>query len=96
MGETSHERIRRFEVSTHPDCGVYGRAAEFLELSRAVDRFSQVTFVPPMEGYIRRMLWVLVHAGVIGCESAQDPFGPELPESEFVELGNTLRELGEL
>lgn len=73
-----------------------GRAAEFLELSRAVDRLSQVLFVPPMEGYIGRMLWTLVHLGVIGRESAHDPWGPELPESEFVRLGNTLRELGEL
>jgi len=73
-----------------------GRTAEFLELSRAVDRLSQVTFIPPMEGYIRRMLWALVHQGVIGRESAHDPWGPELPESEFVELGNTLRELGQV
>ncbi|HUU13291.1 MAG TPA: dihydrodipicolinate synthase family protein [Terriglobia bacterium] len=70
-----------------------GRAAEFLELSRAVDRLSQVTFIPPMEGYIRRMLWALVHQGVIGRESAHDPWGPELTESEFTELGNCLREL---
>jgi len=73
-----------------------GRAAEFLELSRAVDRLSQVTFIPPMEGYIRRMLWALVHLRVIGRESTHDPWGPELPEGEFLELGNTLRALGEL
>jgi 4-hydroxy-tetrahydrodipicolinate synthase len=70
-----------------------GRAEEFLKLSRAVDRLSQVTFIPPMEGYIRRMLWALVHQGVIGRESAHDPWGPELPENEFTELGNCLREL---
>lgn len=72
------------------------RAAEFLELSRKVDRLSQVTFIPPMEGYIRRMLWALVHQGVIGRESAHDPWGPALPESEFVALGNALRALGEI
>ncbi len=71
-------------------------AGAFLELSRQVDLLSQVTFVPPMEGYIRRMLWALVHQGVIGRESAHDPWGPELPESEFVEIGNTLRALGEI
>jgi 4-hydroxy-tetrahydrodipicolinate synthase len=70
-----------------------GRAEEFLKLSRAVDRLSQVTFIPPMEGYIRRMLWALVHQGVIGRESAHDPWGPELAESEFSGLGNALREL---
>ncbi len=73
-----------------------GRAAEFLKLSIAVDRLSQALFIPPMEGYIRRMLWALVHLGVLGRDSAHDPWGPELPESEFVELGKALRELGEL
>jgi 4-hydroxy-tetrahydrodipicolinate synthase len=73
-----------------------GRTAEFLELSGKVDRLSQVTFIPPMEGYIRRMLWALVHLGVLARESAHDPWGPELPESEFGELGKTLRALGTL
>lgn len=73
-----------------------GRAAEFLELSRAVDRLSQVLFIPPMEGYIRRILQALVHLGLISRESAHDPWGPELSENEFVELGDTLRALGEL
>jgi hypothetical protein len=48
-----------------------------------------------MEGYIRRMLWALVHLGVIGRESAHDPWGPTLEESEFDALGKTLRALGE-
>jgi len=73
-----------------------GHARKFLELSRQVDLFSQVTFIPPMEGYIRRMLWALVHLGVLGRESAHDPWGPELPEEQFAELGKTLRELGEI
>jgi 4-hydroxy-tetrahydrodipicolinate synthase len=73
-----------------------GRAGEFLEISPRVDRLSQVTFIPPMEGYIRRMLWALVHQGVISRAAAHDPWGPALPESEFVELGNTLRALGEI
>jgi len=49
-----------------------------------------------MEGYIRRMLWALVHLGVIGRDSANDPWGPALPEEEFAELGKTLRVLGEI
>jgi 4-hydroxy-tetrahydrodipicolinate synthase len=73
-----------------------GRAADFLELSGKVDCLSQVTFIPPMEGYIRRMLWALVHLGIFARESAHDPWGPELPESEFVELGKILRALGVL
>jgi 4-hydroxy-tetrahydrodipicolinate synthase len=72
-----------------------GRAGEFLELSRKVDRLSQVTYIPPMEGYIRRMLWTLVHEGVIGRESAHDPWGPELPEREFDQVGGIVRELGD-
>lgn len=73
-----------------------GRATEFLGLSRKVDLLSQVTFIPPMEGYVQRMLWALVHQGVLGRESAHDPWGPVLPESDFVELGNALRALGEV
>jgi len=73
-----------------------GHATEFLELSRKVDLLSQVTFIPPMEGYIRRMLWALAHQGVVSRDSAYDPWGPALPESEFTELGNTLRALGEV
>ncbi len=71
------------------------KAANFLALSRQVDVLSQATFVAPMEGYIRRMLWALVHLGVIGRESAHDPWGPTLEESEFDALGKTLRALGE-
>ena len=73
-----------------------GRATEFIQLSRKVDRLGQAVFVPPMEGYIRRMLWTLVHLGVIGRDSACDPWGPDLPESEFVALGRTLHALGEI
>jgi 4-hydroxy-tetrahydrodipicolinate synthase len=70
------------------------RAAEFLELSRRVDRLSQALFVAPMEGYIRRILRALVHQGVIELESAEDPWGPDLPESEFASLGEVLKEIG--
>ena len=68
---------------------------EFLDLSTAVDRLSQVLFIAPMEGYIRRMLWTLVHLGVIGIESANDPWGPELPQSEFEKIRQTLKQIGE-
>lgn len=75
---------------------VEGRADDFLKLSQKVDQLSQVLFIPPMEGYIRRMLWTLVHLGVFGRESAHDPWGPKLLEAEFGELGKTLRALGEV
>lgn len=73
-----------------------GQAEEFLDLSRKVDRLGQALFVAPMEGYIRRVLWVLVHQGVLDRQSAHDPWGPELKESEFVQLKETLHVLGEL
>jgi|SRR5690348_10254981 4-hydroxy-tetrahydrodipicolinate synthase len=73
-----------------------GHSVEFLDLSGAVDKLSQTLFIPPMEGYIRRMLWMLVHLGVIGRESTHDPWGPELPEREFTKIGQTLAGIGEL
>ncbi|HEX5412310.1 MAG TPA: dihydrodipicolinate synthase family protein [Terriglobia bacterium] len=73
-----------------------GHSVEFLDLSGAVDRLSQALFIPPMEGYIRRMLWTLVHLGIIGRESAHDPWGPEVAELEFTEIRQTLAAIGEL
>src|SRR6266487_664444 len=42
-----------------------GDHASFLRLSMQFDAFAQTTFIAPMEGYIRRMLWVLAADGVI-------------------------------
>lgn len=73
-----------------------GNAKKFVNLSRKVDRLGQALFVPPMEGYIGRLLAVLVHQGLLERESGHDPWGPELRESEFIQLRETLRGLGEL
>jgi 4-hydroxy-tetrahydrodipicolinate synthase len=54
----------------------------FMRLSEACDRFSQVTFVHPMEGYIRRMLWAAAAEGAIPAGSCDDPWGPALPQTE--------------
>jgi 4-hydroxy-tetrahydrodipicolinate synthase len=56
--------------------------ARFLALSDLCDRFSQVTFVEPMEGYVRRMLWAAAADGALPAESCEDPWGPELPQTE--------------
>lgn len=72
-----------------------GDARRFLRLSKLVDQLAEVTFVNPMEGYIKRMLWVLVHQGVIPFAAAHDPWGPELPRGEFDEIGRTLAALRE-
>jgi 4-hydroxy-tetrahydrodipicolinate synthase len=67
------------------------RADRFLELNGRVDELAQHTFVAPMEGYIQRMLWCLVHTGVIPPEAAFDPFGPRLDPAEFERIGAMLR-----
>jgi 4-hydroxy-tetrahydrodipicolinate synthase len=72
-----------------------GDAARFLALNQAVDELAMHTFVAPMEGYIRRMLWCLVHAGVIPLEAAHDPWGPPLGMTEFDEIGAFLKTMKE-
>lgn len=68
-------------------------AARFLELSDAVDLLAEALFIRPMEGYIKRLLWALVHLEVIPSEAANDPWGPQLPVSEFDGIGRTLAAL---
>lgn len=70
-----------------------GDSARFLALSDAVDRLAETIFVRPMEGYIKRLLWALVHLGVIPLEAANDPWGPQLPRDEFDNVGRTLNAL---
>ncbi|MFO0910300.1 MAG: dihydrodipicolinate synthase family protein [Isosphaeraceae bacterium] len=72
-----------------------GNAGRFLGLSRRVDQLAVHTFKAPMEGYIQRMLWCLVHDGVIPRAAAYDPWGPPLDETEFHALGRFLRQLHE-
>jgi 4-hydroxy-tetrahydrodipicolinate synthase len=70
-----------------------GQASRFLALSAAVDDLARHTFVAPMEGYIQRMLWCLVHEGVIPGEAAFDPWGPPLDPAEYDRVGACLRRL---
>jgi 4-hydroxy-tetrahydrodipicolinate synthase len=63
-----------------------GDAARFLSLSSAVDDLAQHTFIDPMEGYIRRMLWCLAIRGVIPEEATHDPWGPPPDPGEFERL----------
>jgi 4-hydroxy-tetrahydrodipicolinate synthase len=72
---------------------VDGRAGRFLELSDAVDMLAEAIFISPMEGYIKRLLWALVHLGVIPEKAAHDPWGPELTTDEFDRLGRALAAL---
>jgi 4-hydroxy-tetrahydrodipicolinate synthase len=59
-----------------------GDNASFLRLSTLLDAFAQTTFVFPMEGYIRRMLWALAADGVIPDDACDDPWGPALDPAE--------------
>lgn len=70
-----------------------GNTDRFLELSDAVDMLAESIFISPMEGYIKRILWALVHLGVIPLAAANDPWGPELPTNQFDEIGRRLAAL---
>lgn len=70
-----------------------GDAAAFLDLNRKVDRFAQVTFTRPMEGYIQRMLWALVAEGVVPAEATFDPWGPEINGEEIAAVMQAVREV---
>jgi 4-hydroxy-tetrahydrodipicolinate synthase len=59
-----------------------GDWARFVTLSDLCDRFAQTTFIDPMEGYIRRMLWAAAAEGAIPAEACDDPWGPPLPAAE--------------
>jgi 4-hydroxy-tetrahydrodipicolinate synthase len=56
--------------------------ARFVSLSELCDRFAQTTFIPPMEGYIRRMLWAAAAEGALPADACDDPWGPPLPPEE--------------
>ncbi|MBA3443766.1 MAG: dihydrodipicolinate synthase family protein [Gemmatimonadales bacterium] len=56
--------------------------SRFILLSDFCDRFAQATFVEPMEGYIRRMLWAAAADGALPAYACDDPWGPPLPSDE--------------
>jgi 4-hydroxy-tetrahydrodipicolinate synthase len=73
-----------------------GDARRFLDLNRLVDDLGEHAFIPPMEGYILRMLWCLVHQGVIPAEAAHDPWGPRLSSEEIAQIRTCLERIGQL
>jgi 4-hydroxy-tetrahydrodipicolinate synthase len=56
--------------------------ATFLDVAARCDAFAEATFVAPLEGYVRRMLWALAADGVIPPEACDDPWGPVLSAAE--------------
>ena len=73
---------------------IKGEAESFLTLSDHADLLAEATFIAPMEGYIKRLLWALVHLRVIPLEAANDPWGPPIPATDFEAVGQILACLG--
>lgn len=70
-----------------------GEHERFLRLSAACDRLGAAAFRDPVDGYIRRMLWLLAADGVIPREAAHDPWGQPVPEWQLQALERVAREL---
>jgi 4-hydroxy-tetrahydrodipicolinate synthase len=65
---------------------------KFVRLSGVCDSFAATTFVQPIEGYVRRMLWALAADGVIPDDACDDPWGPSLPPDEREVVRRAVRE----
>jgi 4-hydroxy-tetrahydrodipicolinate synthase len=64
----------------------------FVRLTEVLDRFGAATFTPPMEGYIRRMLWAAAEDGALPTETCDDPWGPALPPAEREAVRGAVRD----
>jgi 4-hydroxy-tetrahydrodipicolinate synthase len=60
--------------------------------SALCDRLAEATFVPPMEGYVRRMLWAAAADGALPPEACDDPWGPPLPPEERALVERAVRD----
>jgi 4-hydroxy-tetrahydrodipicolinate synthase len=63
----------------------------FVRLSAVCDAFARATFRPPMEGYVRRMLWAAAADGAFTPDACDDPWGPPLPDVEKAAVGQAVR-----
>jgi 4-hydroxy-tetrahydrodipicolinate synthase len=66
--------------------------ADFLTRSAHCDRLAEATFVAPMEGYIRRMLWAAAADGALPAEACDDPWGPPLSAEERAVVERAVRD----
>lgn len=62
------------------------RLESFVRLAAAIDRYAQVVFRDPMEGYIQRLLDVLATDGWIDGAAASDPWGPTLDPDDLADV----------
>ena len=61
--------------------------------SELCDRLALATFTPPMEGYVRRMLWAAAADGALPAEACDDPWGPPLPPEERAAVERVVRDV---
>ena len=59
-----------------------GDWSSVVRLTATCDDFARATFRPPMEGYVRRLLWAAAADGAFSPEACDDPWGPALPDTE--------------
>jgi len=60
--------------------------------SALCDRLAEATFIPPMEGYVRRMLWAAAADGALPPEACDDPWGPPVPPEERAAVERVVRD----
>jgi 4-hydroxy-tetrahydrodipicolinate synthase len=70
-----------------------GDLPAFHARSELCDRLALATFTPPMEGYVRRMLWAAAADGALPAEACDDPWGPPLPPEERAAVERVVREV---
>jgi len=75
------------------DAWFEGDYASFHRQAQRVDRFARFTFTDPMEGYILRMLHILLRLDVIRPEGCHDPFGPPLDDADLDRVDLMLKNL---
>ena len=74
------------------DSSLEGRAEDFLKSMLLVDHLAEVTFTPPMEGYIERLLFFLAEQGLISHAAAHDPYGPGITDAEKKNISLFIKE----
>lgn len=71
---------------------VQGDFGGFVRLSGVLDRFAEVTFAAPIEGYIRRMLWAAAADGALPEDACDDPWGPPFEAAEREQVRRAVRD----
>jgi 4-hydroxy-tetrahydrodipicolinate synthase len=65
----------------------------FVSASQRLDRFAEVTFRDPIEGYVGRMMEVARYDGALSDDGAHDPFGPPLSATDLSQVAAVVRAL---